>query len=161
MEEYTAKVVLFQSDLKGTNLYITNEELVREWHQGLGSELALANTAIDDLQVQLPQWSSVFPIYQLMEEANTHISKSSLDSANTYIGKVSHNSKSTGKTLDNFSSKSSKEKEKDKTTDKHNITKDYFSPKENLKPQTFFQIFKVWISGYDMSEKWWVPTRLF
>ena len=110
MEEYTAKVVLFQSDLKGTNLYITNEELVREWHQGLGSELALANTAIDDLQVQLPQWSSVFPIYQLMEEANTHISKSSLDSANTYIGKVSHNSKSTGKTLDNFSSKSSKDK---------------------------------------------------
>ena len=118
--------------MKGTNLCITNEELVRECHQGLGSELAPTNTAIDDLQVQLPQWSSIFPIYQLMGEANTHIGKSSLDSANTYIGKVSNNSESTGKTIDTFSSKSSKENKKDKTTDEHKITKDYFSPKEKF-----------------------------
>ena len=34
-KEYTAKAVQFQSDLNGTHCCITNEELVRKWHQWL------------------------------------------------------------------------------------------------------------------------------
>jgi len=78
-------------------------------------------------------------MYQPMEEANTHIGKSSLDFANTYIGKISHNSESTGQKLDTFLSKPSKEDEKDKAADKHKVVKDNLSPKEksqfaNLSP---------------------------
>ena len=130
LEDYTAKIVQFQSDLKGINCCITNEELVRKWRQGLGNDLASINIAIDDLQIHIPQWISELSMYQLMEEANTYIGKSSLDSANTYIGKISHNSKSTGQKLDTFSSKPSKQDEKDKTADKHKAVKDNLSPKE-------------------------------
>ena len=92
--------------------------------------MAPTNTAIEDLQIHLPQWSFELSMHQLMEEANTYIGKSSLDSTNTYIGKFSHNSKNTGQKLDTFSSKPSKQDEKDKTTDKHKIAKDNISPKE-------------------------------
>ena len=108
LEDYTAKALQFQSNLKGANLCITSQGIVRKWRQGLGSELSPINTTIDDLQVYLLQWSSELPMSQLMEKANTYIGKFSLDSANTYIGKVLHNSKSTENKLDTFSSKSSK-----------------------------------------------------
>ena len=78
-------------------------------------------------------------MYQLMEEVNTYIDKSSLDSTNTYIVKFSRNSESTGQKLDTFLSKPSKEDEKDKAADKHKVVKDNLSPKEksqfaNLSP---------------------------
>ena len=107
--------------MKGKNCCITNGELVRKWRQGLGIDLAPINTAIDDLQINFPQWSSEFSMYQLMKEANTYIDKSSLDSTNTYIGKCSLNSESTGQKRDIFLSKTSKQDEKDKTADKHKI----------------------------------------
>ena len=67
----------------------------------------------NDLQIHLPQWSSKFPMYQVMEEANTYIGTFSLDSANTHIDKFSHNSDSTGQKLDTLSSNPSKKDEKD------------------------------------------------
>ena len=134
--------------MKGTNRCITNEELVCKWRQELGNDLSPINTVIDDLQIHLPQWSSELPLCQLMEEANTYISKSSLDSANTYIGNFLHNSESTGQKIDTFSSKPSKYDEKDKTTDKHKIAKDNLSPKEkyqatNLPPN--FKSMDIWL----------------
>ena len=113
--------------------------------------MAPINTTIDDLQIHLPQWVSELPLYQLIEEANIYIGTSSL----AYIGKFSHNFESTGQKLEIFSSKSSKQDEKDKTADKHKIAKGNLSPKKryqaaNLPPNY----------GYDMSEKWWVHTRL-
>ena len=115
----------------------------------------------NDLQIHLPQWSSEFPMYQVMEEANTYIGTFSLDSANTHIDKFSHNSDSTGQKLDTLSSNPSKQDEKDKTADKHKIAKENLSPKRKLMLQTFFQTLKVWISGYNMIEKLYVHTRLF
>ena len=101
------------------------------------------NIAIDDLQIHLPQWSSELLMYQLMEETNTYIGKSSLDSTNTCIGKISNNFESTGQKVDTSSSKPSKQDEKDKTTDKHKIVKEILSPKENIKLQAFLQILRV------------------
>ena len=72
-----------------------------------------------------------------MEKANTYIGKFSLDSANTYIAKVPHNSESAGRKLDTFSSKSSKQDEKNKTVDKHKIAKDNLSPKEKSQAANF------------------------
>ena len=83
-----------------------------------------------------------------------------MEEDNTYIGKFSHNSEITGQKIDTFSSKSSKQDEKDKTSDKRKITKDNLDTEKNLKPQTFLQTLKVWISSYDMSEKWWVMLML-
>ena len=54
-------------------------------------------------------------MYQLMEEANTYIGKSSLDFANTYIVKFSHNSESTRQKIDTLSSKPSKQDDKDES----------------------------------------------
>ena len=132
LDDYTAKVVQFQSDLKDTNCCIINEELVRKQRQGLGNDFVPINTAIDDLQIYLLQWSSELLMYQLMEDSNTYIGKSPLDFTNIYIGRLSHNSESTGQKLDTFSSKPSKQDEKDKTADEHKISKDNLSPKENF-----------------------------
>ena len=77
--------------------------------------MAPVNTMIDDLYVHLPEWSFELPMYQLMEEANN------------YIGKFFHNSESTGHKIDSFSSKPSKQDEKDKTTEKYKIEKENFS----------------------------------
>ena len=54
-------------------------------------------------------------MYQLMEEANTYIGKSSLDFANTYIVKFSHNSESMRQKIDTLSSKPSKQDDKDES----------------------------------------------
>ena len=100
-------------------------------------------------------------MHQLMKEANTYIGKSSLDSTNTYIGKFSHNSKNTGQKLDTFSSKPSKQDEKDKLLINKRLQKTILALRKNLKLQTFLQTLKVWISSYDMSKKLWVHTPLF
>ena len=64
----------FQSELKGTIKDFTKEELVRKWRQGLGKEMDEINIALDNLRKSLPQWSYVYLMFQLMEEAKQIIS---------------------------------------------------------------------------------------
>ena len=92
----------------------------------------------------------VFRITDVLTDgiSNTYIGKSSLDSTNTYIGKISHNFESTGPKLDTFSSKPSKQDEKDKTADEHKISKDNLSPKENFQAANLPSNFKsmdIWL----------------
>ena len=68
IEEYTARALTFQSELKGTTKEINKEELVRKWRQGLGQGMDEINTALDNLRIPLPQWSSIHPMFQLMRK---------------------------------------------------------------------------------------------
>ena len=65
--------------------------------------------------------------------SNTYIDKSSLDSTNTYIGKISHNSESMGPKLDTFSSKPSKQDEKDKLLINTRSQKTILALRKNIK----------------------------
>ena len=59
--------------MKGTTKDVSKEELVRKWRQGrrqgLDQGMDEINTALDNLRISLPQWSSIHPMFQLMEEA--------------------------------------------------------------------------------------------
>ena len=106
--------------------------------------MAPINTTIDDLQIHLPQWVSELPLYQLIEEANIYIGISSL----AYIGKFPHNFESTGQKLEIFSSKSSKQDEKDKLLINTRLQKTILALRKNIKLQTFLQTLKsmdIWL----------------
>ena len=60
--------------MKGITKEISIEELVRKWRQGLGQGMDEINTALDNIIISLTQWSSIHPMFQLMEEARKNFS---------------------------------------------------------------------------------------
>ena len=82
IEEYTARYVQYQSELEDTTKAITTIELVRKLRQGLGTHMNQINSTINDLCVDLPQWSDTLPMYHLMDQAIQYFAKLSNSTTN-------------------------------------------------------------------------------
>ena len=83
IEKYTTRCVQSQSELEDVIKAINTSELVRKWRQGIGKHMNQIDTTIDELCVDLPQWSDTLPMYHFMDQAIQYFVKVSNAQTNT------------------------------------------------------------------------------